>query len=118
MGLSPILSIIHTVSISTMLNVNNGNNGHGLKSLLCKKTFTFLEICHNFVDQECKVNITYQERKLRLLVCSISSMSTLMQNSNLHTDGSGGVGPSDVRPQGPNSFIFMQFSAKKFLKIG
>ena len=31
MGLSPILSVIHTVTIETMLNVNSGNNGHGLK---------------------------------------------------------------------------------------
>ena len=31
MGLSPILSIIHTVTIGTMLNFNGGNNIHGQK---------------------------------------------------------------------------------------
>ena len=31
MGPLPILSIIHTVSIGTMLNFNGGNKGHGLK---------------------------------------------------------------------------------------
>ena len=30
---SPILSIIHTVTIGTNLNFNGGNNGHGLKKL-------------------------------------------------------------------------------------
>ena len=33
MGPSPILSIIHTFTIGTMLNFNGGNNGHGLKNL-------------------------------------------------------------------------------------
>ena len=31
MGLSPILSIIHAVTIDTMLNFNGGNNGHWVK---------------------------------------------------------------------------------------
>ena len=31
MGASPILSDIHTVIIGTMLYLNGGNNGHGLK---------------------------------------------------------------------------------------
>ena len=30
MGLSSFLSITHTVTIGTMLNVDDGNNGHGL----------------------------------------------------------------------------------------
>ena len=33
MGPSPNLSIIHTVTIGTMLNNNGGNTGHGLKTL-------------------------------------------------------------------------------------
>ena len=36
MSPSPILSIIHTVTIGTMLNYNGGNNGHGLKNVTCK----------------------------------------------------------------------------------
>ena len=32
MGLSPILSIIHTITIGMKLNFNIGNNGHGLKN--------------------------------------------------------------------------------------
>ena len=31
MGPSPILSIIHTITIATGLNFNGGNNGHGLQ---------------------------------------------------------------------------------------
>ena len=33
MGLSPILSVIHTIIISTMPNFNDGNDGHGLKTI-------------------------------------------------------------------------------------
>ena len=33
MGLSLILSVIHTITIGTMLNFNGGNPGHGLKTL-------------------------------------------------------------------------------------
>ena len=32
--LSPILSIIHAVTIGTMPNFNGGNNGHGLQKML------------------------------------------------------------------------------------
>ena len=32
MGLSPILSVIHTITIDTMFNFNAGINGLGLKS--------------------------------------------------------------------------------------
>ena len=38
MGLSPILSIIHTVTIGSMLNFNGGNNGLGQKNVTCKQT--------------------------------------------------------------------------------
>ena len=38
MGLSPILSIIHTLTIGTMLNFNGCNNGHGLENVSCKQT--------------------------------------------------------------------------------
>ena len=31
MGLLPILSVIHTTTIGTMLNFNGGYNGHGIK---------------------------------------------------------------------------------------
>ena len=31
MGPSPILSTIHTITFGTILNFNNGNNGHELK---------------------------------------------------------------------------------------
>ena len=33
MGPSPILSIIQTITIGTVVNFNGGNNGHGLKNL-------------------------------------------------------------------------------------
>ena len=38
MGPSHILSLIHTVAIGTMLNNNDGNNGHGLENVRCKQT--------------------------------------------------------------------------------
>ena len=31
----PILSIIHTITIGTVLNNNGGNNGRGLKIVMC-----------------------------------------------------------------------------------
>ena len=34
------MSIIHMVIIATMLNFNGGNNGHGLKNVTCKQTFS------------------------------------------------------------------------------
>ena len=37
-GPSPILFVIHTIMIGTMLNNNGGNNGHGLKNVTCKQT--------------------------------------------------------------------------------
>ena len=40
MGPSPILSIIHTVSIGTKLNFNGGNNEYGLENVMCEQTFT------------------------------------------------------------------------------
>ena len=33
MDTSPILSVIHTSTIDTLLNFNAGNEGHGLKTL-------------------------------------------------------------------------------------
>ena len=33
MGLSPILSVVHTVAIGTILNFNDGNKAHGLRTL-------------------------------------------------------------------------------------
>ena len=39
MGLAPILSVIHTVAIGTMLNCSGGNNGGGLKKC-CFRTFS------------------------------------------------------------------------------
>ena len=33
MGPSPILSVIHTIPIGTVLNCNGGSNGHRLKNL-------------------------------------------------------------------------------------
>ena len=38
MGPSPILSIIHTVTIDTKLNFNGGSNGNGPKNVTCKQT--------------------------------------------------------------------------------
>ena len=43
MGLLPFLSIIHTITIGTILNFNGGNNGHGLKNVACKQTFTQIQ---------------------------------------------------------------------------
>ena len=37
-GPSPILSVIHTITIGRMLNVKGGNYGHGLKNVTCKQT--------------------------------------------------------------------------------
>ena len=34
MGPLPILSIIHTITIGTMLNFNGGNNGHLLENVM------------------------------------------------------------------------------------
>ena len=39
MGPSPILSVVHTVTVGTMLNLNGGNNGHMLKNVTCEHTF-------------------------------------------------------------------------------
>ena len=44
---SPILSVIHIVSIGTMLNNNGGNNGKGLKNITCKQTLWSLNL-HRF----------------------------------------------------------------------
>ena len=41
MSLSPILSVIHTDTIGTMINCSGGSNGHGLKNVTCKQTFTW-----------------------------------------------------------------------------
>ena len=38
MSPSPILSVIHRVTIGTMLNFNGDNNGHGLKNVTSKQT--------------------------------------------------------------------------------
>ena len=40
MGPSPILSVIHTVTIGTVFNFNSDNNGHGLNNVMYKQTFT------------------------------------------------------------------------------
>ena len=37
MGQSPILSIIHSVTIGTLLSFNGGNNGHELENVTCKQ---------------------------------------------------------------------------------
>ena len=34
MGPLPVLSIIHTITIGTMLNFNGGNNGHWLENVM------------------------------------------------------------------------------------
>ena len=38
MGLSPILSVIHTGTIGTMLTFNGGKNEHGMNNVKCKQT--------------------------------------------------------------------------------
>ena len=38
MGPSPIVTVIHTITIDTMLSFNYRNNGHGLKNVTCKQT--------------------------------------------------------------------------------
>ena len=40
MGRLGASSIIHTITIDTMINFNGGNNGHGLKIVTCKQTLT------------------------------------------------------------------------------
>ena len=46
MGLSPIPSILYTVTIGTILNNNGGNNEHGLKRVesMCKQTLIITQI--------------------------------------------------------------------------
>ena len=39
MGPSSILSVIHTITIGTMLNLNGGNNGRGLIKIRYKQIF-------------------------------------------------------------------------------
>ena len=41
MGLLPIPSVIHTVTIGTVLNFNGSDNEHGLENVTCKQTFNF-----------------------------------------------------------------------------
>ena len=41
MCLLPIPSVTHTVTIGTVLNFNNSDNGHGLENVTCKQTFNF-----------------------------------------------------------------------------
>ena len=43
MGPSPILSIIHSITIDTMLNKNSSNYGHERKNDMCKTTSTCAE---------------------------------------------------------------------------
>ena len=43
MGPLPILSIIHTITIGTILNFNGCNKRHGLKNVTCKQTFNTME---------------------------------------------------------------------------
>ena len=40
MGPLPILSVIHIVTINTMLNFNGVNNRNGLKNVKCKQIFS------------------------------------------------------------------------------
>ena len=46
MGLLPILSVIQTVTIDTILNFDDGNTRHRLKIFSCKQTFD-VEIVSN-----------------------------------------------------------------------
>ena len=47
MGLSPILSVVYTIIIGTMLNFNTGNSGHGRKKVTCKQSFnTLFQVQH------------------------------------------------------------------------
>ena len=50
MSLLPILSIIHTVTVGTMLNSNGGNNGHGFKDVTCKQAFSLGIPSSNIVE--------------------------------------------------------------------
>ena len=48
----PILSIIHTITIGTILNFNVGSNGHGLKMLCVNRPLGFVFTycpCHHFL---------------------------------------------------------------------
>ena len=51
MGPSPILSVIHTVIIGTMLK----NNGHGIKTLRVKQTLR--PSCGNTFGSNCQYNL-------------------------------------------------------------
>ena len=45
MDLSSILSVIHTVTFGTMLNLNGGGNGHGIKMLRVNRPFIVFQHC-------------------------------------------------------------------------
>ena len=44
MGPSLILSVIHTITIGTMLNNNDGDNEHGLENVRCRQTLTLSKV--------------------------------------------------------------------------
>ena len=39
MGKRPNMPVIHNITIATMLNNNDGNDGHRLQNVACKQTF-------------------------------------------------------------------------------
>ena len=50
MGLSPILSVIRTVTIDTMVNNNDVNNGHRLKTLRVNRPLRSLKLICQDLD--------------------------------------------------------------------
>ena len=44
MGLSPILSVVHTVAIGTILNFNGDNKGHGLRTFNVNRPLIIMNI--------------------------------------------------------------------------
>ena len=54
MGPSPILSVIHTENISTMLNSNDDNNVHELKTLQTSKKIIENRKCHCAIEPTTK----------------------------------------------------------------
>ena len=63
MGLSPILSIIHTITTGTMLNFNCDNNRHGLKTVTCKQTLSDLKVSEIVEDVDGRFNRLMQRKR-------------------------------------------------------
>ena len=68
MGLSPIQSIIQTITIDAMLNSNGLNFGDGLNFVTCKQTFSIMNDIVNDKKSHNIVNDSFAHKPDSLLV--------------------------------------------------